>query len=59
MRKRLVTILIAGTIAASGFGIAAAPSAQAVCGGGAPGEPCYCPPGIGVPGKKAIVPIYC
>ncbi len=42
MRKPLAYLLVA-TAAAATF--AAAPSASAVCGGGQPGEACYCPDG--------------
>ena len=41
MRKTLASLLVAAA-AATALGGLATP-ASAVCGGGAPGEPCYCP----------------
>lgn len=42
--RRTVTTLFAAAVAAASF-TALAPSASAVCGGGQPGEACYCPDG--------------
>ena len=60
LRKKVRLFLVAVT-AFAGLGVAystytAAPAA-AVCGGGAPGEPCYCP-GFEV-SKQGIRWIYC
>jgi hypothetical protein len=39
--RRTLALSLAGTVAALALG-AFAPVANAVCGGGQPGEPCYC-----------------
>lgn len=59
MRKRFAVIFFSGVVVITGGGWVTASPAGAVCGDGGPGEPCHCPPGIGVPGKKPIIPIYC
>ena len=48
MSKRTrLRVLLALVAASAGFGLVApAAPASAVCGGGAPGEPCHCPSGI-------------
>ena len=48
-----IRLLLAVVAAAAGFGLAAPSPASAVCGGGAPGEPCHCPSGITI-GKWTI-----
>lgn len=59
MRRTLATLLVAASAAVT-LG-AVAPSAMAVCGGGAPGEACYCPSTITVPvtGKHISTGITC
>jgi hypothetical protein len=59
VRKPLSFLLVA-TAAAAAFGLA--PSASAVCGGGQPGEACYCPDGDLVNIKNVVVvrsPVNC
>ena len=41
MRKTLSAVVIAAAVAFAVGGVAT--PASAVCGGGQPGEPCYCP----------------
>ena len=53
-RVRLMLVLAAVASIGGVVGIAQAPSAQAVCGGGEPGEACYCPSGIRLPNGKVI-----
>ena len=57
MRRTLASLLVpaAATPALGGL----APSATAVCGGGAPGEPCYCPSEIKVGSKEIRTGINC
>ena len=50
MRRTLSAVLVAA-VASVTLGVATAP-ASAFCGGGQPGEPCYCP-------DIKFVPIYC
>ena len=53
VRLMLLLAMVAGI--GGVFGIAQAPTAQAVCGGGEPGGGCYCPPGeIKLPNGKYI-----
>lgn len=56
MRRTLAAALIA-TVATVGLGSITS-AASAVCGGGQPGEPCYCPGGITIKDKEIVV-IYC
>ena len=49
--RRTVSAALVTAFAALTFGGLAAP-ASAICGGGQPGEPCYCP-------EIKHVPIYC
>jgi hypothetical protein len=53
--RRRVALLAVLSIATLGFGVAGSTPAQAVCGGGAPGEPCYCPSGIQLPVIKKTI----
>jgi hypothetical protein len=54
-----IRLLLAALAAIAGLGFAAPTPASAVCGGGAPGEPCYCPAGIRI-GKFTIgEPVQC
>jgi hypothetical protein len=48
-----IRLFLAAVAAVAGLGLAAPTPAAAVCGGGMPGEPCYCPSGIKV-GKWTI-----
>jgi hypothetical protein len=50
MRRALAATLIAAATALLVGGLAA--PASAVCGGGQPGDPCYCP-------SNKLIPIYC
>ena len=50
MRRTLSAVVVAGFAAFIVGGLAA--PASAVCGGGQPGDPCYCP-------EFKIVKIYC
>jgi hypothetical protein len=56
MRKTLASLLVASAAALTLGGLAT--PASAVCGGGGPGEPCYCPNTIKV-GKEEITLFYC
>lgn len=56
MRRTLASLVVAAAAAATLGGLA--PSASAVCGGGQPGEPCYCPNTVKV-GKYEITLFYC
>jgi len=56
MRRTLAAALLAAVATVGLGGITSA--ANAVCGGGQPGEPCYCPGGVTVL-KKEIVVVYC
>lgn len=56
MRKPLAYLLVAAAAAAS---FSLAPSASAVCGGGAPGEACYCPSEIDLVVKEIRTGINC
>ena len=60
MSKRTrLRVLLAVVAATAGLSVAAPSPAVAVCGGGAPGEPCYCPAGIKI-GKWTIGdPVQC
>ena len=60
MSKRTrLRVLLAVVAATAGLGFAVPSPASAVCGGGAPGEPCYCPTGIKI-GKFTIGdPVQC
>lgn len=54
---RIRLMLLLASVAAIGgvVGISQATPAQAVCGGGEPGEGCWCPPGeIRLPNGKTI-----
>jgi len=54
-RVRLMLVLAAVAGIGGVVGISQAAPAQAVCGGGEPGEGCYCPPGeINLPKGKSI-----
>ncbi|HEX7165920.1 MAG TPA: hypothetical protein VF230_02960 [Acidimicrobiales bacterium] len=59
MRLRTKIRLVLAIVAAvAGFGFTATSSpASAVCGGGLPGEPCYCP-GFEI-SKQGLRPVYC
>ncbi len=50
MRRTLAALVIAATAALAVGGLAT--PASAVCGGGQPGEPCYCP-------SNKFIPINC
>jgi hypothetical protein len=52
---RRVAVVAALAIAGLGFGTLTSSPAQAVCGGGGPGEPCYCPSGIQLPVLKKTI----
>jgi hypothetical protein len=49
MRRTLAAVLLASTALLTAGGVA---SAGGFCGGGQPGEPCYCP-------SSKLIPIYC
>jgi len=56
--RSLRRYILAGMIAATpvaGFQLFSSSGAQAVCGGGAPGEPCYCPSGPTVTVKGKVI----
>lgn len=55
MRRTLASVLVAATAVVALGGVA--PSASAVCGGGAPGEPCYCPNELDL-GKLGTYTLY-
>lgn len=55
MRRTLASLAVAA-VAVATLGLTA--PANAVCGGGQPGEPCYCPNTVKV-GKYEITLFYC
>lgn len=56
MRKSLASLLVASAAALTLGGLAT--PASAICGGGQPGEPCYCPNTVKV-GKYEVTLFYC
>lgn len=57
MRRVLESLVVAAAAATTLNGLATA--ATAVCGGGAPGEACYCPSEIDLIVKQISTPISC